>query len=291
MAEKNINVTINDSSITINGNVTINGGCPINDNSTFTELHDYIRSLGHMDLQKGDMKASTLKGMVPAVESGDGRCRVYENGYALCTARNSGKDMIIWTPDCRTVRYQFNPLGAEKKYISDYNVLIFEPERDADGNWKEIVTDEQHKDATGMPWWFAFTETADNREDVNIMNHRHGRKGEKGSEAEGDKEASKDKVTKVRHATFPDGLTLMIRRIEREERKELLKKRKEEAAQRLNKLTEKQRQAYILYHYRDWKEEEIGKAMNVTQQGVSKHLTLAQKKLDKMGGFEESRKE
>ena len=290
--KNNINAILN-GSITVNGDVTINAipaTCPINDRSTFTELHSYLRSLGHMDEEKGEMKPSALKEMIPIVESGDGRCRVYDNGYALCTARNSEAEMVFWIPDCRTVRYQFDPLGAEKKYMSDYNVLIFEPERDEYGRLMDVVTDDRHQDATQTPWYYAIMETADNREDINIMNHRHGRKGEKGSEAEGDKEASKDKGTKVCHATFPDGLTLMIREIEREERKEMMKKRKEEAARRMSKLTEKQRQAYILYHYKNWKEEEIGKAMDMTQQGVSKHLTLAQKKLDKMNRFEEIRK-
>ena len=76
-------------------------------------------------------KPTELAEETPIAVSPDGRCRVYENGYALVKALSTGRDQMIWIPDCKKVRYRFGELtDAEKEYQSSYRVVVFEAEID-----------------------------------------------------------------------------------------------------------------------------------------------------------------
>ena len=135
--------------------------------------------LGDREDKKRRPKPTELAEMDPIASADDGKIRVYSNGYALCKA-SSGRDLIIWFPDCRTVRYGFNPLrNSEKEYMGDYTILVFEADTDENGDPVKVDNTEWKKDATDQPWYLAIMEIANNRDDKNSMNRGHDRKGKK----------------------------------------------------------------------------------------------------------------
>lgn len=244
------------------------------------------------ELQRGSRpKPTELAKETPIAQTEDGRTRVYSNGYALCTAQSSGRDLVIWVPDCKTVRYGFVELDGEiRKEIPDYNILVFEPDVDKDGKKVKVDVTDRVKDATDLPWYMAIEETADNRDDKNSGNRGYDRKGTKGKgraikvredDGEGHEDTNElydedNENYRVHHATFQSGEEYVIH-------KETMTSKIASARRRLAVLTEKQRQAYVLYHYEELNEEQIGESLGISHQAVSDRINSAQKRLDNYG--------
>ena len=228
-------------------------------------------------------KPTELAEQTPIAVSPDGRCRVYENGYALVTALSSGRDQLVWVPDCRRVRYKFGDLtDAEMEYQSNYMILVFEADKDSTGKRKKVEASDRVTDGTGQPWYFAITETADNRDDSNAMNRGHDRKGKKVS---ADAKAGEGENTntvaenaqardRYRYASFPSGEEIMIR-------KETQKERMLEGRRLMKLLTQKQSEAFYLCNYYDMTEEEAGDVLGIKHQTVHDRIEGARRKIEK----------
>lgn len=250
---KNINNAINN----INAeNVTINQTINVNSVPEDISLRDLLAILGDVEkagskptpkaLRERKLEDGSVQKIAPLAEAMDGACKVYANGYAVYA--NGIGTAVLWLPDCRTFTYQFDELkDKEKEYL---------PQRSQIG---EDVMDSQ-------PWFMAVMLRGDHQVERNAMNRTGGRMDK-------DKSVSLDEITEKeeKEASYRPGC--------RFENPEAAYIRKEMIQEQLAKLTDKQKEVFVLYHKYGYGQQEIADILGISQQAVDYRLSGAEKKV------------
>lgn len=291
------------TNITINGNVTINSGCegigerqPIDrtneiliDNSTsFAELMDilssrpeansaaefeaeekakeeeeerlrrkygpdyeYVVGSGNSGERPSMEKAARRPGpvqlrtyipMIARIKVGpDGVCEVFANGYAIYD--NGNRKTVVWVPDCGSATYYFGALkDREKEY--------------------QKQKDEVGEDVLGTAPWYNAVLIAG--EDSIQFNMDHPKSKGTASDSEDPEEWEKKgnyRWSCGTHFESPEEAYI----------------RKEAALERRRALTEKQKEAYILYYEEGYTMEQIAEICGVDWTTIRERLNAAKK--------------
>lgn len=195
-------------------------------------------------LRERKLEDGSVEQIAPLGEALDGACKIYANGYAVYS--NGIGTTVLWLPDCRTFTYQFDELNQkEKEYL---------PQRCTVG---EDVMDQQ-------PWFMAVMLRGDHLVEKNGGNRT-------GSRKDKNQNVSLDEITEKEEAQWRPGA--------RFENPESAYIRKEMMEEQLAKLTDKQREALILYHKYGYSQQEIADMLGITQKAVDFRLKSAESKV------------
>jgi len=133
--------------------------------------------------------------------------------------------------------------------------------------WLESYGDISEEEYGILPWYIALMVRGDHRIEYNSFNRAGDRKREKERSDEGDEnEQAEKKVYRYNpghHFESPEVAYI----------------RKETIREALSKLTDKQREVYVLYHRDGYTEEEIAGMLHISQQAVDYRLNGAEKKI------------
>ena len=174
-------------------------------------------------------------------------CKLYENGY--CLYENETSSTVMWTPECRSFTFRF--MDSEPKPL---------PEGFLDA----------------QPWYMALVLIGEHRIEANNMNNRQG--GRKGS--------------KDFHSADSDYCGDVVDACERRyrsayvwredyigENPESIFIRKEMRHEMLSRMTEKQREVFILYYKYGYDQQEIADILGISRTSVEDRLDGALKKV------------
>ena len=226
----------------------------ITENTTLGEL---ITILG--DVSKAE-KTPTSKALRetagdPIAES-DG-IRVYANGYGIYD--NGSGRTVVWIPSCVSFTYRFDPMKESEK----------------GGEIKETI-DLPEGFLESQPWEIALTLIGDHRIETLSMQRKADRRQNKtlirGDNEEGD--AMEERVD-----SLAKEYTWREDRIG--EDPETIYIRKETRQEMLDSMSEKQREAFILYYYYGYTQQEIGEMLCISRDSVNDRLEGALKKVKK----------
>jgi len=238
----------------ISENIT-DGTIPaITENTTLGEL---ITILG--DVSKAE-KTPTSKALRETAGDPIAECdgiRVYANGYGIYD--NGSGRTVVWVPDCVSFTYRFDPMKESEK----------------GGEIKEHI-DLPEGFLESQPWMLAMTLIGDHRVETLSMQRKADRRQNKtlirGDNEEGD--AMEERVD-----------SLAKKYTWREDRigedPETIYIRKETRQEMLDSMSEKQREAFILYYYYGYTQQEIGKMLCISRDSVNDRLEGALKKVKK----------
>lgn len=237
-------------------NVTINQTINVSSIPEDISLRDLLDILGDVEkagskptpkaLRERKLEDGSVQKIAPLAEAMDGACKVYANGYAVYA--NGIGTTVLWLPDCRTFTYQFDELkDKEKEYL---------PQRSQIG---EDVMDSQ-------PWFMAVMLRGDHQVERNAMDRKSDRKGK-------NQKLSLDEITEKDEQEYE------WRPGCRFENPEAAYIRKEMIQEQLAKLTEKQKEVFILYHKYGYSQQEIADILGVTQKAVDFRLKAAENKV------------
>ncbi|MBQ4525953.1 MAG: sigma-70 family RNA polymerase sigma factor [Bacteroidaceae bacterium] len=227
----------------------------ITEETTLRELLDML-NLGAKPFKTPTARKLSLTAGQPIVESYD--CTVYSNGFAVYE-NNSGRT-VIWLPDCTSFTYYFNQeTEAEKEYIREKYSL------------PEGVLE-------SCSWGMAITLVAEHRIEKNLMNRTGSRVGTKDydfadlGDKDGDAEESNEDSFEDEYVWSEGyiGETPEDAYIRKETRREMLEK-----------MTEKQREVFVMYYYEGLNQYEIAKELGLCRTTVAEHLEGALKKIKK----------
>ena len=243
----NIN-NINAENVTINQTINI-----ATEDTTLRELLEIIGSVEKAEktptakaLREKKHEDGTVEQIQPIAESMDGDCKVYANGYAVYS--NHTGTTVLWLADCCSFTYQFDGLkDKEKDYISP----------------KSTVGEEIGR---AHAWFMAVMLRGDHQVERNSMDRKGDRRGQ-------NKNISLDYVTEEEEeaAEWNPGY-----RFENPERAFI---RKEMLQDQLAKLTERQREVFLLYHQCGYTQAEIAEMLGIAQQVVARRLAIANSKI------------
>lgn len=182
----------------------------------------------------------------PVVKAMGGDCIAYPNGYAVYS--NAAGTVVLWIPDCLSFTYKFAQLGAREKEYMDDRIRV-------GGD----VFGEQ-------PWFMAVMVRGDHQVEENSLNRKADRKGS-------NRNISLDHITEKEEeeAGWHPGC-----RFENPERAYI---KKEMLEVQLGKLTERQREVFLLYHREGYNQYEIADILGITRQMVGHHLDNADRKI------------
>ena len=173
----------------------------------------------------------------------NGKLDVYTNGYAVYD--NGDRRTVIWVPDCGSTTYYFGPLrDNEREYLnqkSDVGEDVLGPE----------------------PWYVALTIAGEDSIERNLI-HPKSKASASASDVEDDDIKPDYSWRCGGHIDTPEEAFI----------------RKENAKERRAALTEKQREAYVLYYEEGLNQYEIADKLGISQQSVRDRLNGALKKLD-----------
>ncbi len=211
-------------------------------------LNDLLEIVG--DAVKAE-KAPTPKNLrenagEPVVKAMGGDCIAYPNGYAVYS--NTAGTVVLWIPDCLSFTYKFAQLGAREKEYMDDRIRV-------GGD----VLGEQ-------PWFMAVMVRGDHQVEENSLNRKADRKGS-------NKNISLDHITEREEEEagwHPGG------RFENPERAFI---KKEMLEMQLGRLTEMQREVFLLYHREGYTQSEIADILGISQPAVVHHLDSADRKV------------
>ena len=184
------------------------------------------------------------------------RCTVYRNGWAVYD--NGSGRTVVWLPDCVSFTYRFDkPSYKRESYVLDRESL------------PEGLLESQ-------PWPVAVTLVGDHRVEENLLNRTGSRQGTKAYEDIGfdfneknafmnDSELERFFSQQGRYGEDPE--TTYIR--------------KEMVHEILASLTQKQREAVILYYLYEYTQEEIGEILGISRDSVNDRLEGAEEKIKK----------
>ena len=220
------------------------------ENTTLNELLTLLGAVEKADktptakaLREKKREDGTVEEVKPLAESSG--CKVYTNGYAVYT--NDTGTTVLWLADCCSFTYQFDGVkDREKDYM---------PQRSTVG-----------EDVLGSrPWFMAVMLRGDHQVETNSMNRQFDRKGAK-------KELwDEDEAEEKREERWNPGYHY--------ENPETAYIRKETLREQLDKLTDKQREVFLLYHQCGYNQYEIAEMLGVSQQAVDYRLAGAEKKI------------
>lgn len=258
---KNTNNAINNinaKNVTINQTINF-GGIGAAGNTAIPEdisLSDLLAILG--DVEKAETtptaKALSVKTLEdgneeeipPLVQALDGDCRLYDSGYAIYS--NCSGHTVVWLPDCRTFTHYFDKLTDKEK---------------------EYLPQSRHigEDVLGsQPWFMAVLLRGDHQLERNAMDRKSDRKG-KNQKLSLDEIAEKED----QEASWRPGC--------RFDNPETAYIRKETIDENLAKLTDKQREMFVLYHADGYTQEEIADMLGIRRQVVNKQLKAAKRRI------------
>lgn len=250
---KNIN-TINAENVTINQSIALLDAAGNTHIPEDISLHDLLTLLGNAEkaetkptpkaLRERKLEDGSVEQIDPLVEAMGGDCKVFSNGYAVYT--NGIGTTVLWLPDCRTFTYYFGELtDKEKDYLTQKSTV------------DETVFDEQ-------PWFMAVMLRGDHQVEQNAMNRTGGRMDK-------DKSVSLDEITEKEEVEWRPGY--------RFENPESAYIRKEMMQEQLAKLTDRQREVFVLYHQYGYSQREIAEMLGIGQRAVSFRLEAAESKV------------
>lgn len=184
---------------------------------------------------------------------------IYPCGYAVY--ENESGRTVMWVPGCISFTYYFNKTtDAEKNVLAETDTL---PE----GMLEEL------------PWEMVLTLIGDHRIEANRMNCAMGSR--KGTEA-------------LEEALYGDKTDDVDEAVEKSYRKEYLWRedkigespetiyiRQETREEALAAMTDRQREAFLLYYEKGYRQQEIGDMLGISHQGVAKLLNKALKCVQK----------
>lgn len=177
---------------------------------------------------------------------------IYPSGYAVY--ENESGRTVMWVPDCTTFTYYFDRLtDAEKIYQDQKDTL---PE----GMLEEL------------PWEMALTLIGDHRIEMNSLN----RAGSRTSRADFQNQDDGDKDSDVEDAIEESFRKEFIWRGDHiGENPETIYIRNETREEALADMTDKQREAFLLYYEEGYRQKEIAEMLGVSHQAVCKLLNKA----------------
>ena len=224
----------------------------MNQNATFKELLDYLNTRPEMvEAVKGkrnhvgamDLRENVEK--VISMSVNDCHVEVFVNGYAVYD--NGDRKTVIWVPNCNRIVYKFTPLtDKEKQYMTN----------------KEEIEGET---VGTMTWYIPIVVHGENQIEYNLEHPKSG-------------ESASDQDAKFCLNVTPALDWARPAHIEGPEEAFL---RKEARAERMARLTEKQREVYEMYYEENYTEEEIAEILGVAHQTVSRYLKRISKVLEK----------
>ena len=231
-----------------------NGTCNIivTEETTLRELLEMIGAVGRAEktptaraLREKKREDGTVEQVQPFAETADGDCKVYANGYAVYS--NDTGTTVLWLADCCSFTYQFDGLkDKEKDYIAQRSTV--------------------GEDILGsQPWFMAVMLRGDHQVEKNSMDRKGDRRGQ-------NKNISLDYVTEEEEAAeWNPGY-----HFESPERALI---RKEMLREQLGKLTDRQREVFLLYHQCGYTQQEIAEMLGITQKAVDFRLDAAERKV------------
>ena len=233
--------------LTINGNVSLNASVNAIHITAETSLADLFKALGDVEKQEKTPTPKKLRETAGEPVAEEGGCLLYANGY--CVYTNDTGSTVLFVPECRSFRYTFNELGdSEAGLLSAY----------------EEISEEEFG---ALPWYIALMVRGDHRIEYNSYNRAGDRKREKTGLDEEDDERQADKMVyrynPGYHFESPEEAYI----------------RKETNREALSKLTEKQKEVYLLHHRDGYTQEEIAEMLHISQQAVDYRLNGAEKKI------------
>ena len=235
-----MNITINSNSNTNSSNIS---NITINNTTSLAEL---IKTLGNVEEQEKTPTPKKLRetaGNPVAKEEG---CLVYANGY--CVYTNCTGSTVMFVPGCKSFTYRFNGLAdSETGFLTDHQ-------------------DISEEEFCALPWHIALTVRGDHRIEYNSFNRAGDRKRERQEDDGDDEKQTEKKVYRYNpgyHFESPEAAYI----------------RKETIREALSKLTEKQKEVYLLYHRDGYTQAEIAEMVGLTQKAVDYRLDGAEKKI------------
>ena len=225
----------------------------VTEETTLRELLEMIGAVGRAEktptartLREKKHEDGTVEQVQPFAETADGDCKVYANGYAVYS--NDTGTTVLWLADCCSFTYQFDGLkDKEKDYIAQRSTV--------------------GEDILGsQPWFMAVMLRGDHQVERNSMDRKGDRRGQ-------NKNISLDYVTEEEEeaAEWNPGY-----RFESPERALI---RKEMLREQLGKLTDRQREVFLLYHQCGYTQQEIAEMLGITQKAVDFRLDAAERKV------------
>ena len=224
----------------------------VTEETTLRELLEMIGAVGRAEktptartLREKKHEDGTVEQIQPLAETADGNCKVYANGYAVYS--NNTGTTVLWLADCCSFTYQFDGLkDKEKDYISQRCTV--------------------GEDILGsQPWFIAVMLRGDHQVERNSMDRKGDRRGQ-------NKNISLDYVTEEKEAAeWNSGYHF--------ESPEQALIRKEMLREQLRKLTDRQREVFLLYHQCGYTQQEIAEMLGITQKAVDFRLDAAERKV------------
>ena len=224
----------------------------VTEETTLRELLEMIGAVGRAEktptaraLREKKREDGTVEQVQPFAETADGDCKVYANGYAVYS--NDTGTTVLWLADCCSFTYQFDGLkDKEKDYIAQRSTV--------------------GEDILGsQPWFMAVMLRGDHQVEKNSMDRKGDRRGQ-------NKNISLDYVTEEEEAAeWNPGY-----HFESPERALI---RKEMLREQLGKLTDRQREVFLLYHQCGYTQQEIAEMLVITQKAVDFRLDAAERKV------------
>lgn len=224
----------------------------VTEDTTLKELLEIIGAVDKAEktptakaLREKTHEDGTIEEIKPLAESVDGGCKVYDNGYAVYS--NCTGTTVLWLPDCCSYTYQFDELKEnERNYMPQKSTV----DEDVLGS---------------QPWFMAVMLRGDHQVETNSMNRQFDRKGARKELWDEDEteEKQNERWNAGYHFESPEAAYI---------RKEMLQ-------EQLGKLTERQREVFILYHQCGYTQQEIADMLGLTQQAVDYRLAGAEKKI------------
>lgn len=191
------------------------------------------------------------------------RIQVFANGFAVY--QNDSGRTVIWVPSCTSFTYRFNPLkDTEIGFgIEETNTLPAE------------YLEKQS-------WVLAIMLIGEHRIESNMMNRTGSRSGTKISD-EGKESGnySHDSLDEE----FNNQRYALWRENQIGESPEDIYLRKEKLDEALHKMTEKQREAFIMYHKYGYNQREIASFLRISQNAVKCRLKAADEHFRKIFKF------
>lgn len=225
----------------------------VTEETTLRELLEMIGAVRRAEktptaraLREKKRENGTVEQIQPLAETADGDCKVYANGYAVYS--NNTGTTVMWLADCYSFTYQFDGLkDKEKDYIS-----------------QKITISE---DVLGsQPWFIAVMLRGDHQVERNSMDRKGDRRGQ-------NKNISLDYVTEKEeevakwnpdyHFESPER-ALIQKEIFREE---------------FGKLTDRQREVFLLYHQCGYTQQEIAEMLKLNRLTAREYLKVAEAKI------------
>lgn len=195
----------------------------------------------------------------PILSSADGSIKVYGSGYGVY--RTDMGATVLWLPDCTSFTYHFDPLRENER------CGIRE---------KEEIPEETFLE---LPWEVAISLIGSHRLEANLMNRKGNRRGQRsdmgydGDEADA-QECMDDGDIYQKAYNWHDGRF--------GESPESAYIRKETQREMLDKLTDKQREVFVMYYRDGLTQQEIADVLKISQQSVMERLEWALKRLKKI---------